>query len=74
MSTPSASTTTPETCITCGDVAQPLRVAEIVDEHTARCVAADGGVEEVATDLVGAVSLGATLLVHARVAIAEVTG
>lgn len=57
-----------EGCITCGDVALPLTVVEIVGAD-ARCRAADGRQELVATDLVGDVAVGDLLLVHAGVAL-----
>lgn len=59
-----------DTCITCGDVAVPLTVATVIDAGTAICTADDGGSETVATDLVGAVTVGDVVLVHAKVAIA----
>jgi hypothetical protein len=73
-------------CITCGDVAVPLTVVGPADPGDARdapdpgdapnapdarCRDADGRVETVATDLVGTVTPGDRLLVHAGVAIAR---
>lgn len=57
-------------CVTCGDVAVPLTVlaSRGVD---ARCRDAEGREEVVATELVGPVSPGDRLLVHAGVAIAR---
>lgn len=56
-------------CITCGDVAVPLRVVEVETTGDARCVDDAGREELVAVDLVGPVSPSDRLLVHARVAI-----
>ncbi len=63
--------TDPSGCITCGDVAVPLTVIDVVDGRNADCQNDDGAVERVATDLVGEVAAGDRLLVHARVAIAH---
>lgn len=63
--------TDPAGCITCGDVAVPLTVLDVVDGGNADCRDDDGAVERVATDLVGDVVIGDWLLVHARVAIAH---
>jgi hydrogenase expression/formation protein HypC len=57
-----------EGCITCGDVAVPLTVVELIGAD-ARCRDDDGRQETVATELVGAVAVGDRLLVHAGVAI-----
>lgn len=57
-------------CITCGDVALPLTVVEVVGAD-ARCRDADGRQELVATDLVGDVAVGDLLLVHAGVALEQ---
>jgi hydrogenase expression/formation protein HypC len=57
-------------CITCGDVALPLTVVE-VSGADARCRADDGRAELVATELVGAVTPGDVLLVHAGVALSH---
>ncbi len=54
-----------EACITCGDVAVEARVVE-VRGHTA-VIEKDGAHEEVATDLVGGVEAGDTVLCHAGV-------
>ena len=58
------------TCITCGDVAVPMRVVE-VDETTALalCVTEDGERCTVEIALVDAVAPGDEVLVHACVAI-----
>jgi hydrogenase maturation factor len=58
-------------CITCGDVAVVLTVVDI-DGVDAVCRDADGRTEVVATELVGAVSTGDQLVVHAGVAIERV--
>lgn len=55
-------------CITCGDVAIPLRVLS-VDGADARCQDAQGREETVAVELVGVVRPGDRLLVHAGVAL-----
>jgi hydrogenase expression/formation protein HypC len=55
-------------CITCGDVAVPLEVVEVVGPD-ARCRDAAGREELVATELVGPVAPGDRLLVHAKVAL-----
>ena len=57
-----------EGCITCGDVAVPLTVVELIGPD-ARCRDDDGRQETVATELVGTVAVGDRLLVHAGVAI-----
>jgi hydrogenase expression/formation protein HypC len=57
-------------CLTCGDVAVPLTVLEVVGSD-ARCRDEDGNEELVATELVGAVAPDDRLLVHAKVAIAR---
>jgi hydrogenase expression/formation protein HypC len=55
-------------CITCGDIAVPLEVVEVLGDD-ARCRDADGAEELVAIELVGAVAPGDRLLVHAKVAL-----
>jgi len=55
-------------CITCGDVAVVLTVAEVVGSD-ARCRDDAGAQELVATELVGEVAPGDRLLVHAGVAL-----
>ena len=57
-------------CITCSDEGVEMRVMEAGPDALARCAAPDGGVAEVATELVGAVAAGDLLLVHAGVALA----
>ena len=57
-----------EGCITCGDVAVPLTVLEVLD-CDARCRDEQGREELVATELVGDVRPGDRVLVHAGVAI-----
>jgi hydrogenase maturation factor len=57
-------------CITCGDVAAPLRVLEIDERRElALCEAADGARTTVEIALVTPVTRGDTLLVHAGTAI-----
>ncbi len=60
-------------CITCGDVAVVLTVTA-VEGSDARCRDDIGREELVATELVGEVSAGDRLLVHAGVAIERVGG
>jgi hydrogenase maturation factor len=61
-----------EHCITCGDVAEPLRVVSIDRERTlALCERSDGARETVEIALVGEVAEGDELLVHAATAIAH---
>jgi hydrogenase expression/formation protein HypC len=55
-------------CITCGDVAVPLTVEE-VGEFDALCRDDAGHTETVATELVGPLTPGDRVLVHARVAL-----
>ena len=57
-------------CITCGDEAVPLRVAQVDHESgLARCVGPDGSSEAVEVALVTPVSAGDRLLVHAGTAL-----
>ncbi len=60
-------------CITCGDVAVELTV-ERIDGADAHCRDEDGRPEVVAAELVGPVSVGDRLLVHAGVALERLTG
>jgi hydrogenase expression/formation protein HypC len=55
-------------CITCGDVAVELTVVA-AGEFDARCRDEQGREEVVATELVGDVTVGDRLLVHAKVAL-----
>jgi hydrogenase expression/formation protein HypC len=55
-------------CLTCGDIAVPLTVVE-VHGTDARCRDEQGREEAVAVELVGEVTPGDRLLVHAKVAI-----
>ncbi len=71
MSGPSCSTT--DGCITCGDVAVALTVL-MADGMDARCRDDDGREETVAVELVGAVTAGDRILVHAGVAIERLGG
>ena len=61
-------TVEPESCITCGDVAVPLRVVS-VEGGDAVCRASDGATEVVAVELVAPVTPGDRVLVHAGVAL-----
>ena len=59
---------TDDVCITCGDVAVPVRVVRLLPGDLA-VVEVDGQEEEISVALVSA-EVGATLLVHAGEAIA----
>ena len=61
---------TDDVCITCGDVAVPVRVVQLLPNDLA-VVEVEGREEEVSVALVSA-SVGDTLLVHAGEAIASV--
>jgi len=56
-------------CITCGDVAVPMRVVRTGDEGLAECVTDGGEQASVEVALVDDVRPGDELLVHAGVAI-----
>ena len=56
------------TCLTCGDVAIPMRVVRTGDDGLADCVTADGQTSQVELALVEA-GPGDEVLVHACVAI-----
>jgi hydrogenase expression/formation protein HypC len=60
-------------CITCGDVAVALTVVE-VGAYDALCRDTDGRTETVATELVGPLSPGDQVLVHAKVALERLGG
>jgi hydrogenase expression/formation protein HypC len=55
-------------CITCGDEGIPMRVVEI-GRQAAVCADDSGATHHVAVDLVDGVTPGATVIVHAGVAI-----
>ncbi|CAN5648325.1 hypothetical protein BH23GEM3_BH23GEM3_11380 [soil metagenome] len=61
-------------CITCSDEGVPMRVLEAGDDGLALCADAEGRRSEVMTGLVGAVSAGDTLLVHAGTALTCLNG
>ena len=61
---------TDDVCITCGDVAVPVRVVQLLANDLA-VVEVEGHEEEISVALVTA-EVGATLLVHAGEAIARV--
>lgn len=61
-----------DVCITCGDVAVPVRVVRLLPGDLA-VVDVEGREEEISVALVSA-DVGATLLVHAGEAIARVEG
>ena len=65
--------TTEPGCITCGDVALALTVVTVTGAD-ATCRADDGREEPVALELVGDVTAGDRLLVHAGVALERLTG
>jgi hydrogenase maturation factor len=57
-------------CITCGDVAVPMRVVRVGDDGLADCETADGCASTVEVGLLERVQPGDEVLVHAGVAIA----
>jgi hydrogenase maturation factor len=62
-------------CITCGDVAIPMRVVRTgLEDGLAECVTADGQASEVDLGVVGEVRPGDEVLVHACVAIQRLDG
>lgn len=61
-----------DVCLTCGDVAVPVRVIQLLPGDMA-VVEVDGRQEEISVALVAA-DVGATVLVHAGEAIARVEG
>ena len=62
-----------EACITCGDVARPLRVVTLgAGPGLAVCAADDGREQTVEIMLVSPVAVGEELLVHAGTAIARI--
>ena len=63
---------TDEVCITCGDVAVPVRIVKLLPGELA-LVEVDGHEEEISVALVSA-AVGDTVLVHAGEAIASVDG
>jgi hydrogenase maturation factor len=56
-------------CITCGDIAEAMRVVEIEGDGMAACVTPDGLRSDVEIGLVEDVAVGDEVLVHACVAI-----
>jgi hydrogenase maturation factor len=56
-------------CITCGDVALPMRVTALGDDGLADCVTADGLTSQVEVGLLDDVSVGDEVIVHACVAL-----
>ena len=69
MTDPRSRPCTDDVCITCGDVAVPVRVVRLLPGDLA-VVEVDGQQEEVSVALVSA-EVGALLLVHAGEAIAS---
>ena len=61
--------TGPPSCITCGDVAVPMRVIRTGHDGLADCVTDGGEPASVEIALIDDVRPGDELLVHARVAI-----
>ena len=61
-------------CITCGDVGIEMCVIEVAEDGLATCAGEDGESREVETALVGDVTAGEVLLVHADVALTRVGG
>ena len=61
-----------EHCITCGDQGIPMRVARVSDPGEATCLDPDEQEHTEATDLVGPVTPGDAVLVHAGVAIGRI--
>jgi hydrogenase maturation factor len=63
-----------ESCVTCGDVATPVRVLSVDDASLLAVCAGDDGVRaSIDTTLVAPVAAGDVLLAHAGCAIARVT-
>jgi hydrogenase maturation factor len=63
------------TCITCGDVAVPMRVIALAREDgLAECVTPDGQASSVEVGLLDAVDVGDAVLVHACVALQRLEG
>jgi hydrogenase maturation factor len=62
--------TTDRHCITCSDEGTPMRVMS-AEGAQALCLDEDAARHEVATDLIGAVTPGDEVLVHAGVAIRQ---
>jgi hydrogenase expression/formation protein HypC len=60
-------------CLTCGDVAVPMRVASLLDAELAVCVSGDGERCTVDIGVVPDVSAGDSILVHAGAALARLT-
>ena len=69
---PIVSQCTDAVCITCGDVAVPVRIVKLLPGELA-LVEVDGHEEEISVALVSA-AVGDTVLVHAGEAIASVDG
>lgn len=61
-------------CITCSDEGLTARVLAVTPEQFLAVVEAEGRQMEIATDLVGPVAIGQSLLVHAGVALAHLSG
>jgi hydrogenase expression/formation protein HypC len=58
-------------CITCGDVAVPLRVVALERDGLVVCESEEGEFEDVDVSLVDSVGEGDVVLVHARVALSK---
>jgi hydrogenase maturation factor len=61
-------------CLTCGDVAAPMRVVRIGDDGLAECVTAAGEASAVEVGLVDGLQVGDAVLVHACVALQRLDG
>ena len=57
-------------CVTCGDVALPMRVVALSEDGLADCEDEDGRHSDVEVALLDGVKVGDQVLVHAGVAIA----
>jgi hydrogenase maturation factor len=65
----------PDSCITCGDVAVAMTVAEPPDAvFLATCESESGAREIIDTSLLERVQVGDRVLVHAKVALANLGG
>jgi hydrogenase maturation factor len=56
-------------CVTCSDEGVPMQVVSVDGDGIAHCRDGEGSQSDVMTDLLGAVSAGDMLLVHAGVAL-----
>lgn len=63
-----------EVCITCSDEGRPVVVREVLEDGVTALTSSFRGEERVDVSLVGPVSAGDEVLVHAGMAIAKVKG